>query len=113
MGVITRQEMQIRLGDKFPDYELPDERTLRRWAHEKYCDLPERRNQYLNPQEMDWEPRRHPVYNFQEIRGPFPQPIWPTQVNYNRQTWALMDCMIFFVMLGIFAEMVQMVRSSL
>lgn len=52
-GVITKAEMELRLGAKYPGYDIPDKRTLRRWAHEKYRDLPERRRRFLKAQAVD------------------------------------------------------------
>jgi hypothetical protein len=42
-GLISLAEVELRLQERFPLEPLPDERTRRRWAHEKYADLPERR----------------------------------------------------------------------
>ncbi len=52
-GIISKAEVQIRLADRYPSYEIPDERTLRRWAHERYPDLPEQREQLLRGQGVE------------------------------------------------------------
>ena len=52
-GKISIAEMQICLADKYPGYEIPHERTLRRWAREKYPNLPEQREQLLRGQGVE------------------------------------------------------------
>jgi hypothetical protein len=52
-GIISKAEVQIRLEDRYPSCEVPDEQTLRRWAHEKYRDLPEQREQLLRGQGLE------------------------------------------------------------
>ena len=49
-GRITKEEMQLLLANRYPRPDLPDERTLRRWAHEKYRDLPEKRREFFETQ---------------------------------------------------------------
>jgi len=125
-GVITKQEAQIRLADKFPDYELPDERTWRRWAREKYSDLPERRRQFFNPQEADWGLRQP---EFQSSAGslnraqmpvfpPPPPPSVTLQPIPAVQSWAvgfeaLTGWLVFCIMLGMWAAMTRLVILSL
>jgi hypothetical protein len=52
-GIISIGEMQTRLASKYPGYDIPSERTLRRWAREKYRDLPEQREQLLRGQGVE------------------------------------------------------------
>jgi len=53
LGTITKQEMQLRLATKHPQHPLPDERTMRRWAHEDYRHLPEQRRHFFRTQALD------------------------------------------------------------
>jgi len=117
-GIITQGEDECRLAERFPDYQLPDERTWRRWAHEKYSNLPGQRQRFFNPQELNWEPEYQPVaygsYGIQDAVRP--QASWVTQpvltADY-RSTWALMDLLVFSTLLGMWTAMVRMVHSSL
>jgi hypothetical protein len=120
-GIITKGEAQCRLAERFPGYELPDERTWRRWAHEKYSNLPGQRQQFFNPQELYGAPVYQPVayssYGNQDVVRPpvswVTQPVWPAQVTDYRSAWALMDLLVFSTLLGMWTAMVRMVNSSL
>jgi len=53
-GIISIAELQCKLSEKFPEEKYsPDQRTLRRWAHGKYRDLPEQREQLLRGQGVE------------------------------------------------------------
>jgi len=52
-GIISIAELQCGLSEKYPEKDLPDQRTLRRWAHESYPDLPEQREQLLRGQGVE------------------------------------------------------------
>lgn len=117
-GIITKGEAQCRLAERFPDYDLPDERTWRRWAHEKYSNLPGQRQRFFNPQELEWEPTYQPVaHGVQGAVMPpvslVTQPVLPVQVTAYRSAWALMDLLVFSTLLGMWTAMVRMVHSSL
>jgi hypothetical protein len=121
-GVVTAAEAECRLANKFPNYELPDERTWRRWAREKYPDLPEQRRQFFTPQEVDGEFDYQPIASgCYEVQGSFApsvswvatQPVLPTQVNFYQSMQALMEWLVFDIILGMWTAMVRMVNSSL
>ena len=75
-GTITKQEAQLRLANRYPRYDLPDERTWRRWAHEKYRDLPEQRSQFFSAQAADPEHIRHQV-----LVTPSVYPLLPVHIR--------------------------------
>lgn len=51
--IITIEEVQLQLQNRYSNHDVPDPRTLRRWAHEKYPDLPERRRKFFEAQAID------------------------------------------------------------
>jgi hypothetical protein len=111
-GIITKQEAQVRLAERFPGYELPDERTWRRWAHERYSDLPERRRQFLGPQGLDWVP----TYSSAPASFPgvqtSPQVI-PVQSVLSSVAIDLINWMAACFMVAIGGAMIRKVLSSL
>ena len=113
-GTITKEEAECRLAERFPGYDLPDERTWRRWAHEKYPDLPEWRRQFLSPQEVGCGLNSQPArYALQGIQGQFLQPVLPAEVTFSPLVLELMNWMVFCIMLGMWVAMARMVISSL
>jgi hypothetical protein len=123
-GVITKQEAQLRLADKFPDYDLPDDRTWRRWAREKYSDLPERRRQFFNPQEADWGFRQPALQPSAGSLNRTQMPVFPLAPSVTLQpipavqNWAvgfeaLTGWLIFCIVVGMWASMTRLVITSL
>jgi len=117
-GLISKAEVELRLQARYPQEPVPDERTRRRWAHEKYSDLPERRRQFLGPQGLDWVPNYAPVTaSLQGIQRPVswlvPPQVTPVQNGFSPVALDLINWMVACMMVAISAAMARMVISSL
>jgi hypothetical protein len=117
-GVISKAEMETQLAEKYPRYDTPHERTLRRWAHEKYSDLPERRRQFLGPQGLDWMPNYASVTaSFQGAQTPVswlvPQQVAPVQNGFSPMALDLINWMVVCMLLTLVAAAGRMVLSFL
>jgi hypothetical protein len=117
-GVISKAEMETQLTEKYPRYDTPHERTLRRWAHEKYRDLPERRRQFLGPQGLDRMPNYASVtVSFQGAQTPVswlvPQQVAPVQNEFSPMASDLINWMVVCMLLTLVAAAGRMVLSSL
>jgi hypothetical protein len=97
-GLISLAEVELRLQERFPLEPVPDERTRRRWAHEKYADLPERRRQVLGPQELSSIPQyasaiAAPQPALTPISWLLPGQAIPVQNGLTPVTMDLVNCM--------------------
>lgn len=116
-GVITKAEIETQLLERYPKFDIPHERTLRRWAREKYRDLPEQRRQFLRPQELDREPNHVPVAGgLQGVqRAPIfcvaPQQVTPVRSSFL-ETSQLWNCMVACVVVAMCAALSRTVITS-
>ena len=105
-GVITRAELQCQLLEKYPDKDVPDWRTLRRWAREKYRDLPEQREQLLGPQAIRTNSVQQVLgtsWGYRPSLGGIRVPSMPYRISESVKP--VMQFAVLLTMLGLAASM--------
>jgi len=100
-GIITKEEMQNRLGDMFPEQKRdpPHERTVRRWKRKKYRDLPEQRRHFFETQAMDPDRVQEQILVTPQAY-PYPMPRMPSPSRPPRIEELFQPIMNFVVMLA-------------
>lgn len=105
-GTITIEELECQLSGKYPGEDLPDRRTMRRWAHEKYRDLPERRQQLMGPQAIRTNSVQQVLGTPQVYR---PWPVWvrvpSTPYRISELAKPVMQLAVALTMLRVAASM--------
>lgn len=111
---ISKAEVELLLQERYPQQPVPEERTRREWAHEKYRDLPEQRRQFFNPQELGYALNSQPAgYALQGIQGQSLSPVLPGEVITHPLARELVNWMVYFTVLSMLAATARMVISSL
>jgi len=107
--------MELTLWDMFPGYPVPHERTLRRWAHEKYPDLPEQRHHFFGTQALDPHGVQQQVLVSPPVcQYPPLQMIAPSNVfRIEDLSYPIMNFVVALVMIRTAAAVVDFVGRSL
>lgn len=110
-GVIGIAELQCRLSEKYPEKDLPNERTMRRWAHEKYSDLPEQRAQFLKAQGVRPDSFEQQVLAVPQVYRL--SPVLIPEPSMTSRISALLNPMMQFVLAMTMVRLVASVGESM
>lgn len=113
-GIISIAELQCRLSEKYPEKDLPHQRTLRWWAYKRYPDLLEQREQFLRGQGVEASRVQSTVSATpQPLRtGPVEMPRAPAASRISELVRVVMPFVVISTMLWLVAFMTRQVVTE-